>query len=120
MCNQWAGKPFKDGMRESWMAWMKLDRATTKMGNLKQPTQEDVINWVSKAWTSIKVEIIMKSFLSCGISNALDGSEDDCANSDIPPLELDDTTEDEQAHNSDGDADDMGNPFSKDETDSEN
>ena len=22
-------------MRESWMAWMKLDRATTKMGNLK-------------------------------------------------------------------------------------
>ena len=41
-------------------------------------------------------------------------------NSDIPPLELDDTTEDEQAHNSDGDADDMGNPFSKDETNSEN
>ena len=44
---------------------------------------------------------------------------DHCVNSDIPPLELDDTT-DEQANNSDADADDMGNPFSEDETDSEN
>ena len=45
-------------------------------------------------------------------------SENDCINSDIPPLELDDTT-DEQAHDSDADADDMGN-FFEDETDSEN
>ena len=45
-------------------------------------------------------------------------SEDDCINSDIPPLELDDTT-DEQAHDSDADADDMGNPLSEDETDSD-
>ena len=43
------------------------------------------------------MEIITKSFLSHGISNAVDGSEDDCVNSDIPPLELRDTT-DEQAH----------------------
>ena len=63
------------------------------------------------------MEIITKSFLSCDISNALDGSEDNCVNSDTPPLEVDDTTEDEKAHNSDGDADDMDN---KDETDSEN
>ena len=59
-------------------------------------------------------------FLSCGISNALDGSEDDCVNSDVPPLEVDDTTEDEQVHDSDADADYLGNPFSEDETDSEN
>ena len=103
-------KPFKDSMRESWMAWMKLERATTKMGNLKQLTRQDVINWVSKAWASIKVEII---------TWAATLSEDDCVNSDIPPLELDDTT-DEQVHDSDADADDMGNPFSEDETDSEN
>ena len=59
----------------------------------------------------------MKFSLSCGISNA---PEDDCVNSDILPLELDDTTEDEQAHHSDADTDDIGNPFSEDETDSEN
>ena len=50
----------------------------TNQGNLKQPTRQDIINWVSKAWESIKKEIIVKSFLECGIANALDGTEDNC------------------------------------------
>ena len=50
----------------------------TNQGNLKQPTRQDIINWVSKAWESIKKEIIVKSLLECGIANALDGTEDDC------------------------------------------
>jgi len=41
---------------------MKIYRLTTKMENLKQPTRQDVINWVSKVWASIKIEIITKSF----------------------------------------------------------
>ena len=68
---------------------MREDRAKTKMGNLKQPTRQDAINWVSKDWDSIKQETIVNSFLICGISNALDGSEDDHVSDDLPVVELD-------------------------------
>ena len=67
-------KPFKESMRQSWQGWMREGRAKTKMGNLKQPTRQDAINWVSKAWDSIKQETIANSFLICGISNALDNA----------------------------------------------
>ena len=68
---------------------MREDRAKTKMGNLKQPTRQDAINWVSKAWDSIKQETIVNSILICGISNALDGSEDYHVSDDLPVIELD-------------------------------
>jgi len=42
-------QPFKEYMRTSWQEWMRKDRAKTKKGNLKQPTRQDVVNWVSKA-----------------------------------------------------------------------
>jgi len=42
---------------------MREGQAKTKMGNLKQPTRQDVINWVSKDWDSIKQETIVNSFL---------------------------------------------------------
>ena len=67
---------------------MRQDRAKTKKGNLKQPSRQDAINWVSKAWESIKLETLTHSFLVCGISNALDGSQDDLA-SDLPSVEMD-------------------------------
>ena len=86
------------------------------MGNLKQPTRQDVIDWVSNTWASIRIEIITKSFLNCGISNALDGTQDDCVNSDIPLLEEEDEGDrDKMEAVDDGDVDDMGNPFSDDE-----
>ena len=40
------------------------------------PSRQLVINWVSSAWESISAEIIIKYFLTCGISNTVDGSED--------------------------------------------
>ena len=46
-------KPFKESMRASWQVWMCEERALNKAGNLKQPTWQDAINWVSEAWTSI-------------------------------------------------------------------
>ena len=33
--------------------------------------------FVIKAWDNVKVERVIKSFKKCGISNAMDGSEDD-------------------------------------------
>ena len=47
------------------------------MGNLKQPTWQDVIDWVSQAGCEIRVGLLWKFFMVCGISNALDGSQDD-------------------------------------------
>ena len=47
-------KPFKESIRQSWQEWMHQDRVKTKQGNVKKPTHQDVINWVSKAWESIK------------------------------------------------------------------
>ena len=47
-------KPFKEAMRVSWEEWMHQDRPKTLMGNLKQPTRQNIINWVSKAWDSNK------------------------------------------------------------------
>ena len=112
-------KAFKESMGQSWQGWMREGRAKTKMGNLKQPTRQDVINWVSKAWDSIKQETIANSFLICGISNALDGSEDDHVSDDLPVIELDSGTmgeesKEDEAEDSDSDADELGDPFSDD------
>ena len=114
-------KPFKESMRGSWQTWMRQDRALTKAGNLKQPTRQDAINWVSAAWDSIKQDTIIRSFLVCGISNALDGSEDDLASSDISDVDTNtEPSEEDIEEAEDGDdADDM-DPFSEDEDQEEN
>ena len=89
---------------------MQDDRPKTK-GNLKQPTRQDVINWVSKAWDAIKSDTLIHSFLVCGISNAPDGSEDDLASDDVPFAEWDSEVE---CSDSDSEADGLGNPFTND------
>lgn len=50
-------------------------RQMTNKGNLKAPSRQDVLNWISNAWDFVSSEIIEKSFKQCGISCALDGSE---------------------------------------------
>jgi hypothetical protein len=49
----------------------------TNAGNPKAPPIEEVLTWVQQAWNELVPELIRKSFLACGISNALDGSEND-------------------------------------------
>ena len=95
---------------------MRQDRPKTPSGNLKQPTRQDVIDWVSQAWSSIKKDTLVHSFLVCGISSALDGSQDDLVSSNIPNIEDEDeesegaVTVDEEEDSSDVDG--MGEPFS--------
>ena len=50
----------------------------------KIPTRQNVLDCVSVAWDSIDPEIITSAFLRCGISNAVDGSEDDLIREEIP------------------------------------
>ncbi|CAI7865338.1 unnamed protein product [Closterium sp. NIES-54] len=48
-------------------------------GNLKKPPPEVVVRWISRAWKAVPADLIKRPFLTCGISNALDGSEDGLA-----------------------------------------
>ena len=43
---------------------------------MKQPSISNVCEWVKNSWQQVKSETIVKSLKKCGISNALDGSED--------------------------------------------
>ncbi|KAG2459032.1 POGK protein, partial [Polypterus senegalus] len=71
-------KPFKVFMREEWNKWMAAgNHDLTPTGRMKRPTITQVCEWVKTSWDSVKDEIIVHSFKKCGISNALDGTEDD-------------------------------------------
>lgn len=50
-------------------------RKDTK-GHLRKPSHQEDLCFVSEAWAAVSEEIIARSFNGCGISNALDGTED--------------------------------------------
>ncbi|KAM7314107.1 hypothetical protein ISCGN_003892 [Ixodes scapularis] len=68
-------KSFKDSLHTSWAEFMRKGDKTPK-GNLRKPSRQDVLNFVSKAWAAVPEDMIAQSFKGCGISGALDGSED--------------------------------------------
>ncbi|EEC05687.1 POGO family transposase, putative [Ixodes scapularis] len=68
-------KPFKDHLRGIWAKFMSVG-ATTPKGNLKKPSRQDVITFVAEAWATVSEETVYLSFKRCGLSTALDGSED--------------------------------------------
>lgn len=71
-------KPFKNLMREEWSKWMQeADSHLTPTGKVRKPTINEVCHWVIHSWAGVKKEVVVKSFLKCGISNALDGTEDE-------------------------------------------
>ena len=71
-------KPFKDLIRQYWIAWITDGEKTfTKGGNMRAPPLDLLCEWVVCAWAAIDAKIVENSFLKCGISNSLDGEEDD-------------------------------------------
>ncbi|KAH7983192.1 hypothetical protein HPB52_010010 [Rhipicephalus sanguineus] len=68
-------RPFKANLRRSWEMFMRKGERTPK-GNLRKPSRQDALNFVSEAWAAVTAETVVRSFKGCGISNALDGSED--------------------------------------------
>lgn len=86
-------KPFKDGVRRQWMQWMAEGiHELTATGRQKKASEELICSWISQAWNDIPAEMITSSFLKCGITNNLDGSEDDLVyNSAADTDELDDS-----------------------------
>ncbi|CAI7744230.1 unnamed protein product, partial [Closterium sp. NIES-54] len=47
-----------------------------KTRNIEKPHPAVVLKWISRAWKAVPADLIKKAFLTCGISNALDGIED--------------------------------------------
>ena len=43
----------------------------------KKPSKEFMFKWIGEAWRDIPRKMVANSFLKCGITNSLDGSEDD-------------------------------------------
>mgnify|MGYP003623222955 FL=1 len=99
-------KPFKVFMREEWNKWM-MDASVhqlTPKGALKRPSISQVCEWVKTSWSKVNEQTIVKSFLKCGISNALDGSEDHFLYEDDDD---DDEEEEEQEEEEESDDSDM-------------
>ena len=68
----------EENFRKCWVEWMMSgEKSLTPGGALRRPTLAIVTEWVKHAWDLIPTEMVIKSFKKCGISNELDGSEDD-------------------------------------------
>ena len=64
-------KPFRAKVRAQYEAWLVNGPFTYT------PSKEIVLRWIDRAWREIPADLITRSFKSCGINNALDGTEDD-------------------------------------------
>ncbi|CAI7885863.1 unnamed protein product [Closterium sp. NIES-54] len=74
-------KSFKASVRQQYQKWFREvgQEQLTRAGNLKKPPPKVIVRWISRAWKTVPAELIKRAFLTCGISNALDGSEDGLA-----------------------------------------
>ena len=101
-------KPFKDRVRQKWMAWMAEGiHELTAGGRQKKPSEELMCQWIGEAWRDIPREMVAKSFLKCGITNSMDGSEDDFVfdSSDDDSVVADDSLVTELFRDSDSESD---------------
>lgn len=75
-------KPMKDYVRTAYNEWLiDGEHALMPAGHLKRATLNDLAKWVHNAWKALPRAMVVHSFKKCGLSNALDGSEDDCLRS---------------------------------------
>ena len=52
-------------------------QSLTPTGKIRRPSIELMCSWTVRAWDMVDQRVFVTSFLKTGISNALDGSEDD-------------------------------------------
>ena len=71
-------KPFKAKVTEKYDAWMADGaHSFTAAGNMRGPSRPEIVKWVLEAWETLDRELIIRSFRSCALTVAPDGSEDD-------------------------------------------
>jgi hypothetical protein len=64
--------PFKAKYREMYEEWLQNANDIenlTPSGNPRAPSKRLIVEWVKKAWKHISVDIIVRSFLICGITS---------------------------------------------------
>ena len=92
-------KPFKDRLRERWNNWMiEGQKSFTPAGNMRVASLPTVCSWVLDAWLSLPAVMVARSFKKCGISNSMDGTEDEILweeAEDVPTTPVDDEDEDD-------------------------
>ena len=77
-------KPFKTNIRKLWTEWMvNGPKEFTKGGAMKRPSLALVAEWVVTAWDMVPEDMVVKSFKKCGISNSMDGEDDDALFADF-------------------------------------
>ena len=70
-------KPFKDRVKQKWMAWTAEGIHELTVGRCqKKPSEELKSQWIGEAWRDIPREMVANSFLKCRITNSLNSSED--------------------------------------------
>ena len=104
-------KPFKDNITRQYLSWMMTGSFEfTPAGKKKVPCwklpRNVVLKWVKQSWAEIPAEMVRKSFKTCGISNALDGTEDDEVYADEMPELADDDMAMEDKFETDSEEDD--------------
>jgi hypothetical protein len=58
--------------------WLNKDNhGLTPSGKTKRTSASVIVEWISKAWKEVPVNIISNPFLKCRLSNAEDGMQDD-------------------------------------------
>ena len=89
-------QPFKAKMKEQWIEWFRSNNDLTQQGNRKQPTRQDVLTWVSRAWRDVSEEVIRHSFILCGITADVTGAEDEQMFSHVPRVMAGEVEEEEE------------------------
>jgi hypothetical protein len=69
--------PFKAYIQHSYSEWAQKTHETTLTGCLKRAMLTEMCSWILEVWWSISQGMTAKSFKVTGISNKMDGSEDD-------------------------------------------
>ena len=72
----------------------------TPTGRIKRPSITQVCEWVKTSWDAVKEEVVVRSFKKCGISNAMDGTEDEFLyeDRDVDVDDPDSTTESDSSN----------------------
>ncbi len=71
-------RPMKVHLRSQWTEWMISGKQEfLPSGKRRPPSRETVLSWIAASWKEIDTTLVKKSFLQCGISNAMDGTQDD-------------------------------------------
>ena len=64
-------------MRQHYNNWMNnVIKEYTPSGKIKRPSYSLATNWIKESWNAVDPNMINHSFKYCGVSNAVDGTED--------------------------------------------